>query len=258
MAVDDLRQMQPRTLGTCAADMLSFSLATCASADPSSALRTLTAGPNNRSAVEAIGSMKAIRILMNPTATLCFANAFLQGLAWQKLLCDALDPHRWAAGYEMMRDLTIFTPAPLDIRHLFSFTQLLTQGWSMEDLLLQQDLVEFGQYFLSKLQPPFLHGHWAPLPLLNGLAFGDTHLWSEKGANCAAISLPFGDANMTAVDFQTLVHSWHDALGLCKLLSEASPALCLCLERTTDRDTPKRTAKVCIDAVISFPIRLIH
>ena len=240
-------------MGTHPTDLLSLSLATHQGQHQAPTSRSLPAGSNDQQGLGEPHPLRAIRILLNSPGSLCYANAFLQGLAWQMLLCEAVNPDVWLQGFGMMVALTLFTPEPLDIRHMSSFLELLTQGWSVDDLMVQHDLIEFGQFLLFKLQPSFLSGHWAPLPLLNGTALGDTHLWSEKGCNCAAIALPLIDVNQDSVNLQTLVHQWHDALGLCKLLSQASSALCLCLERATEIDTPKLQTKVLIDEMIAFP-----
>ena len=93
---------------------------------------------------------RLLRILENPTATLCYVNAFILALAWSTLLTNSLQPHLWHGGYELMKGATQWNLVPLNLLTFGPLLWLLHGGWSEDDLRSQHDILEFGTFLLSQ------------------------------------------------------------------------------------------------------------
>ena len=60
----------------------------------------------------------------------------------------------------------------------------------------------------------------------------DTHLPAEKGLPHSVLRLALSQQSEMTLSIGALISLWHDNQGLCRLLQEASPALCIAIERT--------------------------
>ena len=87
---------------------------------------------------------RLVRVLLNTTGTACYINAFLVALCWCTLLTNGLEPTEWLFGFELMRGLTQWSCVPLNVQLYPPFRWLLTGVWTDDELLAQQDIMEFG------------------------------------------------------------------------------------------------------------------
>ena len=201
--------------------------------------------------------MGAVRICLNPTGTVCFANSVIICLAWMTLLADGLDGSLWRYSFELMRNVTLYSFQPLDLtRHQPFLWLLLGVGiLSVEALQHQQDACEFCTSLLNLLQPSFIHCGWIVKPLITA-DWGSSLLAEQKGSRYTPIHLHFTDYRADSCLLQTLIETWHDDLGLCKGVEEVGHQLVFMFDRTLDStahgDSPK-----CLQR-IDFPNNTIH
>ena len=188
-----------------------------------------------------------VRILMNDTGTVCYANATLQALLWCTLLVGGLQPALWAFGYEMLRGACQWTPVPLHLINYQPFLWLLCGAWTTEDLRMQQDILEFCTFLLLRLQPRFLSCRWCTrFQYVTGVS----HPWleSEKGTQHAPILLRFIDHQAPACTLMDLISHWHDNSGLCRASDQEHSCLVLMFDRHIDSLNQKCVQKVAIGA----------
>ena len=194
-----------------------------------------------------------VRILMNDTGTVCYANATLLALLWCTLLVGGLQPANWTFGYEMMRGACQWTPVPLHLLDYQPFLWLLCGDWTIEDLRMQQDILEFCTFLLSRLQPKFLSCSWCTrFQYVTGVSHPS--LDSEKGTQHAPILIRFIDHQAPACELQDLISHWHDPQGLCRASDQAHSCLVLMLDRHIEGLNQKCVQRIDIGANrISFP-----
>ena len=106
------------------------------------------------------GEKMIVRILFNPTGTICFANALLTALAWSTLLSGGLLPGCWQHDFAFMRCFTQWTFLPLDLLTCEPFKWLLFGDWDVNDLMTQQDIIDFCHFLLLRRRPSFLSCSW--------------------------------------------------------------------------------------------------
>ena len=133
---------------------------------------------------------KLVRVLMNTTGTACYINAFMVALSWCTLLTHSLTSNVWQFGFELMRGLTQWSCVPLNVQLFPPFRWLLTGVWSDDELLAQQDIIEFGSILLSRLQPTFISCRWTTR-VQHVTKEVDTHLDSENGPQYSPILIRF-------------------------------------------------------------------
>ena len=208
MALDDLQQDQSGTLERDQDAVLSRFLATYHGPGQTTIDAEIAHGPETDEK-----SVKySLRLLLNQSCTMCFANAALLGLAWVTLLCDGLHASCWRLGVLLMRWMTAWTPVPLDLRQTEAFSVLLDgDTWGLRDINKQQDLLDFLCYLMPLMQPSFVHCGWVTRPAL--LAdVSDLRLRDEKGHRFQPLRLQLDDHAQTDTSIQKLVHQWHDSL----------------------------------------------
>ena len=155
MVVDDVGTTG-RPMGRAEAAVLSLYLAshTC----PTSA--TITAAAATGQTVDAdLRGVNAVRILLNTSGTMCFVNSVVQCLAWMMLLADGFHRDQWRFGFELMRNVTLYSFVPLDLlRHQPFLWLMIGVGVLTEaSLQRQQDVREFCTALLNLLQPSFVN-----------------------------------------------------------------------------------------------------
>lgn len=194
-----------------------------------------------------------VRILMNDTGTVCYANATLLALLWCTLLVGGLQPANWTFGYEMMRGACQWTPVPLHLIDYQPFLWLLCGDWTIEDLRMQQDILEFCTFLLSRLQPKFLSCSWCTrFQYVTGVSHPS--LDSEKGTQHAPILIRFIDHQAPACELQDLISHWHDTQGLCRASDQEHSCLVLMFDRHIEGLNQKCVQRIDIGAnQISFP-----
>ena len=177
------------------------------------------------------------------------------GLAWLTLQCDGLMPGCWTMGFQLMKLLTIWSPAPIDVMANTAFLELLDgDTWGPADINKQQDLLDFICFLLPLLQPTFLHCGWITrLGLLSDVS--DLRIKDEKGHQFQPLRLGLTDFTLTMSTLQTLVNSWHDTSGFCRAFEEDSRCKCIAIERVLPPHNVKCLQKICLgDDTLQIPI----
>ena len=176
-------------------------------------------------------SRRLVRLLLNPTRTLCYANAALQCLAWVSIVSSNLAASAWRSGFELLQTLTAWTPLPLTLYNLAPFDALFPGGdWGKGEKDRQNDLIDFTSHILMQMAPQFVNHVWVPQPALLQSYVG-TELQDEKGHELQPVTLPIFDITLDHCTFTDLIQHWHNSSGLRRSFSEASAALCFAIDR---------------------------
>ena len=194
-----------------------------------------------------------VRILENDTSTMCYVNAALQALAWCTLLCQGLHPSHWKYGYELLRGICQWNPIPLNLRVFQPFIWLLFGAFTEQDLLTQQDILEFTAFILDRLAPTFLS-----CQLCTRFQFvtqvSHPILDSEKGDRYAPILIRFIDFTAAHCTIDALLSHWHDASGLCRASNQACDSLALMFDRHIEGQNRKCQQRIILPSnIIHFP-----
>ena len=192
-----------------------------------------------------------MRVLLNPTGTLCYANSVVLALGWLTLLTDNLDPASWVHGYQFFKSLTRWTHQPLCLRDCEPFRWLLCGGWSERDLLTQQDATDFCHFILAHSMPRFMSGSWITrVQFLEGAA--DSHLAFENNSKFAPIMLSFSDIDATHGNLVELIATWHNAESLCRAIDKVGDGVVLMIDRTISETSGKCLQRVELDETSVF------
>ena len=196
---------------------------------------------------------RLLRILENPTATLCYVNAFILALAWSTLLTNSLQPHLWHGGYELMKGATQWNLVPLNLLTFGPLLWLLHGGWSEDDLRSQHDILEFGTFLLSQTRPEFICCSWTTrFQFATGISH--PHLDGENGQRHSPIILRFDDHHADKCKLSELLSLWHDCSGLCRAGREAGRCMIIGFDRHLEDTHRKCTQMICMDQdYIQFP-----
>ena len=108
----------------------------------------------------------AIRTFLNSTGTACYANSAIACLAWMTLLSNAVDTCFWKHGFELMRNVTMYSCTPIDLTKHRPFLWLLVGNGVLSEqaLLRHQDAREFATSLLNLVKPEFLNCEWVTKP----------------------------------------------------------------------------------------------
>eukprot|EP00435_Cladocopium_sp_Y103_P053663 s1325_g17.t1 len=157
---------------------------------------------------------------------MCYVNSFIIALSWVVLLTDTLDPQWWpGGGFELLRSMTMPSAFPLNLATFNPFTWLLGLGWTILDLASQQDVAEFGHWFLQRTRPVFIDCSWVAR-YLRDVGLDELRNGAEKGSSHSPIQIPIHtdpcDSCQTRapITLQSLVDLWHDALGAADGMAE--------------------------------------
>ena len=156
----------------------------------------------------------------------------------------------------MFRELTKFTPMPLELYNGdATFTALLQDWVGSHDWNQQQDAVEFLYYLLPLLAPYFFTGTWVPKwaaddprPFQETLGENDV-----RGDRFAPIlmSICLQVADYTLQDY---INYWHDVNGHQRTLIGIPQGTCIYLDRLQIEPSPhKDTTAVRIPAYVRMP-----
>ena len=185
-------------------------------------------------------NVKVVRILQNSSGTSCFANTVILCLAWLMLLSDGLHPHLWNGGFQLMRNITMYSYMPLDLLHFAPFRWLLVGVGvlTIEAFSEQQDVREFATDLLNFVRPGFINCEWVN-KLLHLQSDGAEQLAGEKGTRFTPITIPFINYRDDSSMLQTLIDAWHDDQGLCRAIAEVGGyQLVLVIDRPIDTPQP--------------------
>jgi hypothetical protein len=127
-------------------------------------------------------------------------------------MADGFHPQQWTTGFELLRRVFQAEHRPVDLLTTDPFLWLLMGTWTVESLHRQQDVSEFAIYFLSLLQPKFLHCGWVTRVSLTAEPANDV-LASEKGHQFMPILLRYVNFQDDTSQLQELVMLWHDSQG---------------------------------------------
>jgi len=206
------------------------------------------------SAIEQTGMKpRLVRLLLNPSRTLCYANAALQCLAWVSILCSKVIEAAWKHNYGLIDALTKWTPVPLTLYDFAPFQDLFNGGdWGLREKDRQNDLNDFTSHILMLMAPQFVNNFWLPQPaLLPGLE--GTGLQDEKGHVLQPITLPLHNT-LTPCSLSDLIQSWHDPSGLCRTFVEAPIACCFAIDRNLPPHNIKNMQPVDLrDGLLKLP-----
>lgn len=195
-----------------------------------------------------------LRILTN-TSSHCFANATMLALTWQTVLMWDFFQCSWKVGEPLFRTLTALTPLPMSLVHHPEFVAMMGDEW--HDFDVQQDSNQFLTILLQIIQPSHMSCRWLPR-LLHCGECGDTHLSAEKGTRWHPIHLNTHAVSMPACALQFLIDTWHDHQGLCRLLSQPSPAIVLVLDRCSDMEDNKSVPLQVVNFAEPFQMPYFH
>eukprot|EP00438_Fugacium_kawagutii_P028060 Skav235478 [mRNA] locus=scaffold1269:464000:470377:- [translate_table: standard] len=214
--------------------LLSFGLASCWSSVQAPDAGSIPAGEGHPSQDSGSGlqaTLKAVRVLSNPTATCCFANAPLQALTWQTLLLSHHSGDGWARGTDIYELLTTFTPQPFHVVEDQRFKEVFRGFW--HDFSIAADAFEFTLQMLQALQPKQLCNGWMTQPAFKGFAQG-TELDAEKSPDLTPVQLNVFSIHQHSCTLATLISNWHDSTGFPKGLLSHAPSIVLSMPRTDD------------------------
>ena len=194
-----------------------------------------------------------VRILENDTSTMCYVNAAVQALAWCTLLCQGLHPHHWTFGYELLRGICQWNPVPLNLRVFQPFLWLLFRAFTEQDLLTQQDILEFTAFILDRLAPTFISCQWRTR-FQHVTQVSHPILDSEKGDRYAPILIRFIDFAAAQCTLEALLSHWHDPSGLCRACVKARDCLTLMFDRHIEGQNRKCLQRFILHStIIQFP-----
>ena len=183
-------------------------------------------------------SWKVLRLCVKSNGLNCYANSSCLGLAWlsQVVGVEATD---WKD--EGCFQQTCFESTLLPLNVLTHLSYIMEPWLTEERQQKQHDINEFLSHLLHFLQPSFLNMEWWPKwtrpveptqpPTL------DDGGSIDRGNKWDALTLTFPPFSLSDVDclsLQTLIHQWHDPLGMCNVLTHHSRGVVIHINRQQD------------------------
>ena len=226
----DLDSIVQNKSGTLAPDQ-KFDFSRMLAADPMSYQKPWHAEIASGTTAEPPLVKRLIRLCLNGSQTLCYANAALQSLAWVSILSLNMVARAWQLGFDLLEVMTQWTPMPVSLYDLPQFRCLFPGGdWGSDKLDQQCDLVDFTSHILLLMEPAFVNNLWVPQPTLYA-DFAGTMLQDEKGHRLQPITMNLIDPHSDKCTFTDIVNHWHDSRGFCRSLLEASNVCCVAINR---------------------------
>ena len=206
-------------------------------------------------------SWKALRLCVNSNGLNCYANSSCLGLAWLSQVMGVEAPD-WNDKGRFQQTCFESTLLPLNV--LTHLSHIMEPWLTDERLQKQHDINEFLSHLLHFLQPSFLNMEWWPkwtLPveptqpptLDDGGSIGRGNKWD-------ALTLtfpPFSISDVDCLSLQTLIHQWHDPLGMCNVLTHHSRGVVIHINR--QQDTVKDLRQVDLQSLsVILPVSPTH
>ena len=249
VALDAELQESARGLGRNTQAVLSQHLAAYSLPNSTSSCRSLSTGQKH----PADSVTWIVRILLN-NKNLCYANAFVISLAWVAILLGGIEQTSWPfGGFELFRSLTMSSGIPVNLASFRPFLWLITSsmGWTIEDLDVQNDVAEFGQWLLGRTRPKFVSCQWESLLMKQGHI--EAQNGTEKGHQHGPILLPIYNLDMQTCWLQSLIDFWHDGLGVCRAVEEVRGAKLIHISRFLPETGIKNVQCIDFSTTVRFP-----
>ena len=151
--------------------------------------------------------------------------------------------------------MTAFTGIPLNLAVFRPFLWLLSKGnepgWTQADLENQNDVTEFGHWFLWRTKPGFVNCRW--VSQLMRLGYIEEQNGTERGDQHGPILLPLYDPNLSFCTLQALIDFWHDGLGVCRATQQVGRAIVLNISRFLPETGVKNQQHIEISNTVRFP-----
>eukprot|EP00438_Fugacium_kawagutii_P025294 Skav224675 [mRNA] locus=scaffold4044:164743:170382:+ [translate_table: standard] len=196
-------------------------------------------------------TLQAVRVLNNPLAKCCFANAPLLGLTWQTLLISHLPSGGWERGAQLFEKLVFFTPQPLFVVEDSDFQAAFRGFWT--EFNVEADAFDFTDQMLLALRPRLLCNGWTTQQEFKGLA-KDTELASLKSPDLVPVQLNVFPFHAESCTLTALIGAWHDVGGFPKGLLQPSHSVVLSVPRTNDDGTQTNMMQILeCDATFTMP-----
>ena len=254
LAMVGLQSKPARGMGRGASAVLSRHLAVGSMSGPTTIIGEVSAGQ----ADSATSDLKVVRILLN-TRNLCYVNAFITCLAWAAILMGGIELYDWPiGGFELFRTLTAMSGVPINLASFQPFLWLFQtgpcHGWTISDLEIQNDVTEFGHWFLGRTTPRFVNCQW--VSQLLRLGHIEAQNGTERGDRHGPILLPMFDPHLKSCTLQTLIDVWHDGLGVCRSAEKVGHILILSISRYLPEFGVKNLQNILIPQTVRFPFFL--
>ena len=251
MAVATVQSQPTRSLGGSTAIVLSRHLAAYPLPNQTSEHREDALGQADPETF----ARRIVRILLNHR-NMCYINSFIISLAWVTLLMQGIDLEQWPmGGFELFRTLTAVSGLPLNLAVFRPFLWLLSgdnePGWTMTDLEQQNDVTEFGHWFLWRTKPGFVNCRWVSQLLRMGHI--EEQNGTERGDQHGPILIPIHDPQLSSCTLQTLIDFWHDGLGVCRAAQQVGSAIMLNISRFLPETGIKNQQRITISNTVRFP-----
>ena len=127
-------------------------------------------------------------------------------------------------------------------------------GWTIEDLDVQNDVAEFGQWLLGRTRPKFVSCQWESLLMKQGHI--EAQNGTEKGHQHGPILLPIYNLDLQTCSLQSLIDFWHDGLGVCRAVEEVRGAKLIHISRFLPETGIKNVQCIDFSATVRFPCYL--
>ena len=199
--------------------------------------------------------VEALRPFVNSNGLNCYANSSCLGLAWLSQVIG-VTATAWSDNGYFKQTCFKSTLQPLNV--LTCFADVMEPWLTVERQQKQHDINEFLSHLMHFLQPSFLNMTWWPKWTLQGGSTQEQNLEDRgsiaRGNKWDALTLPLptpsGDDFLT---LQTLIHKWHDPLGMSHVLTTASRGLVVHINR--QQDTVKDLRPVDLESLtVDLPI----
>ena len=121
----------------------------------------------------------------------------------------------------------------------------------MADLETQNDVTEFGHWFLGRTQPRFVNCRW--VSQLLRLGHIEEQNGTERGDAHGPILIPLHDPKLLSSTLQALIDFWHDGLGVCRATQQEGRAIILNVSRFLPETGRKNQQCIEITPTVRFP-----
>lgn len=193
---------------------------------------------------------QSVRVFCNSDGVSCYVNSFCLGLAWTGFHLGEIISESEAFG-AFLKTCVQPTLVPLDVHQ--DFTYLLGNWLNSNRIGIQQDILEFAEFFLECLQPVRIDGTWRPKwSLHSGPAVDQPMDDYVRGGKTSILSLTLPALETDRCSIQDLVNLWHDELGMSNVFTNDSRGKILHVNRQQDAVKDSRPVDISHEITIPF------